>query len=391
MQKHKIEPWPYYEEDEIDASTAVMRSGLVNYRTGKEGLKFEEEFANYSSTKHALTVTNGTAALELALEALEVGKGDEVIVPSRTFIATASAVARRGAKAVVADIDIYSQNISIESIIKVFSQKTRVIIPVHLAGWPVDLDPIIEFANDNKIYVIEDCAQAHGASYKNKKVGSIGHIGCFSFCQDKIISTGGEGGMIITNNKNLYKRMWSIRDHGWDYNKSQNIDLTPGFKWMVENFGSNYRMTEFQSAIGRAQLKKLDLWVDRRIKNAEFYNNALISQNIIDPLTPPDYVKHSYYKYNILLKDNKLSKILDRDLIMQELINKQIPARVGSCPDISKEKAFSKADFSSNTPKPNTELIANQTITLPTHHTLSEKSLDYIIKNFNKCILEQNY
>ena len=386
MPIHKIEPWPYYEDDEINAATSVMRSGLVNYRTGNEGIKFEEEFSNYSGTHYALTVTNGTAALELALEALEIGKDDEVIVPSRTFIATASAVARRGAKVVVADIDIHSQNITLDTIMNVISKKTRAIIPVHLSGWPVDMDPIIELAKDNNIYIIEDCAQAHGASYKNRKVGSIGDIGCFSFCQDKILSTGGEGGMITTSHKKLYERMWSIRDHGWDYNNAKNIDPAPGFKWMVENFGSNYRMTEFQSAIGRAQLRKLDHWVDKRIRNAKFYDNALKNRNIIAPLTPPDFVRHSYYKYNILLKNNNLSNELNRNLIMQKLINRKIPARVGACPDISKEKAFSKANFDISNPKPNTELIADHTITLPAHHTLTKKSLGYIINNFNECL-----
>ena len=164
MKKINLEPWPYYENDEIEASAKVMHSGLVNYRTGTEGKKFEEEFANYCNTKYALTVTNGTAALEIALEALGIGEGDEVIVPSRTFIATASSVVRRGAKAVVADIDRYSQNITIDSILKVISPKTRAIIPVHLAGWPVELDPIIELANDSNIHIIEDCAQAHGAN-----------------------------------------------------------------------------------------------------------------------------------------------------------------------------------------------------------------------------------
>ena len=386
MKKINLEPWPYYENDEIEASAKVMHSGLVNYRTGTEGKKFEEEFANYCNTKYALTVTNGTAALEIALEALGIGEGDEVIVPSRTFIATASSVVRRGAKAVVADIDRYSQNITIDSILKVISPKTRAIIPVHLAGWPVELDPIIELANDSNIHIIEDCAQAHGATYKDRKVGSIGKVGCFSFCQDKIISTGGEGGMIVTNDKDLYKKMWSIRDHGWDYDLTKNMDSKPGFKWMVDSFGSNYRMTEFQSAIGRIQLKKLDEWLNIRTKNAQFYSNALNKINMTENLHPPNYIKHSYYKFNILLKEDTLAAEWSRDLIMQELNKRMIPVRVGSCPDISKEKAFSKESLQNENVKINTEQIANLTMLLPTHHTLSNDSINFITSNLIDCL-----
>jgi dTDP-4-amino-4,6-dideoxygalactose transaminase len=382
----KIKSWPFYEEDEIMAVQKVLLSGRVNYKTGTEGKLFEEEYAKTCDSEYALAVTNGTAALELALVAIGVTNGDEVIVPARTFIATASAVVKCGATPIVADIECNSQNMSLQTIGRLITPRTKAIIPVHLAGWPVDMDPIIELAKQKNIYVIEDCAQAHGAKYKNRSVGSIGDIGCFSFCQDKIISTGGEGGLVITNDPDLYKCMWSMRDHGLDYNKAKNLQSGIGFKWLIDSFSTNLRMTEMQSAIGRCQLLKLDNWVAKRQANANMYTSAIRDLPIWTNICPPDTNIHSYYKYNILLNQEALSTKWNRNKIIEELGKKGIESRVGACPDIANEAAFQNARLDTQNPRPNAAAIADFTLMLPVHPTLTEANISYIAENLRNTL-----
>jgi hypothetical protein len=373
-----LAPWPYYADDEIAAVTAVLRSGQVNYRTGPEGKLFESEYTAATGAKHALTVANGTAALELALQALEIGPGDEVIVPARTFIATASAVVRSGATPVVADVDLRSQNLNQNSISAVLSEKTKAIIPVHLAGWPADMDSILSVAKSSGLFVIEDCAQAHGALYKGQAVGTLGDVGCFSFCQDKIITTGGEGGLVLTNDQNLYERMWSLRDHGWDYQRAHAKSTTTGFKWLVDSFATNWRMTEMQSAIGRAQLQKLDTWVTARRKNARALTAVISNLPLVTDLTPPEDVRHSYYKYYVLLDPSALKADWTRDRILGDLNTHGIPAGVGACPDISNERAFSNLRINTSHTRPNALTLADRTLMLPVHPTLTDENIQFI-------------
>lgn len=373
-----LAPWPFFAEDEIKAVTKVLQSGHVNYRTGPEGKAFESEYAVATGASHALTVANGTAALEVALAAIEIAPGDQVIVPARTFVATAAAVARCGATPVVADIDPVSQNLTAETITAVLTDCTRAIIPVHLAGWPADMDEILAIAHASGLVVIEDCAQAHGAMYKGRAVGTLGDIGCFSFCQDKIISTGGEGGMIITSDDALYKRMWSLRDHGWDYDRAHNIDNSTGFKWLVDTFSTNWRMTESQSAIGRIQLQKLENWIAQRRVNANCLTEALDGLPIARDLTPPDSVKHSYYKYNVLINRQALADNWTRDRIVDDLNHLGVPARVGACPDIAEEAAFRNAGIDTSNPRPNAADIADCTIMLPVHPTLTTGNMNFM-------------
>lgn len=373
-----LAPWPFFAEDEIDAVAKVLRSGHVNYRTGPQGKALESEYAAATGASHALTVANGTAALEVALAAINIVPGDQVIVPARTFVATAAAVARYGATPVVADIDPLSQNLTAETITAVLNEHTRAIIPVHLAGWPADMDEILAVARASGLAVIEDCAQAHGALYKGQPVGTLGDIGCFSFCQDKIISTGGEGGLVITNDNRLYKRMWSLRDHGWDYDRAHNIDNSTGFKWLVDTFSTNWRMTESQSAIGRIQLRKLENWIDQRRANASRLTEALGGLSIARDLTPPDSVRHSYYKYNVLIDRQALADNWTRDRIVDDLNCLGVPARVGACPDIAEEAAFRNAGVDTSNPRPNAADIADCTIMLPVHPTLTKGNLDFM-------------
>ena len=267
-------PWPHFEDDEILAVVNVLRSGKVNQWTGQEVTAFEEEFARYTGTRYAVALSNGSLALDLALTALGVGPGDEVIVTPRSFIASVSCVCLKGAVPVFVDVDPDSQNITADGIEMAVTDKTKAVIAVNLAGWPCELDQIEQVCREHKITFIEDCAQAHGASFKGKKVGSVGDLGVFSFCQDKIMTTGGEGGLLVTNNKAIRDLVWSLKDHGKGFRES-NIS-TPGsqFKWLADRFGTNCRMTEIQAAIGRVLLTKLDRWVERRREYAGLFNQA---------------------------------------------------------------------------------------------------------------------
>src|SRR5690606_2622647 len=261
-------PWPCFTEEEAAAVNRVLLSNRVNYWTGQECRQFEREFAEWCGTQYAVALANGTLALDVALKALNIGPGDEVIVTSRTFLASASSIVTAGASPVFADVDLDSQNITAESIAAVLSPATRAVIVVHLAGMPAEMDAIMQLADSNNLYIIEDCAQAHGARYKDRSVGSIGHIGAWSFCQDKIMTTGGEGGMVTTNDEELWKRMWSYKDHGKSWEAVYEKQHPPAFRWLHESFGTNWRMMEMQAVIGRSQLKRMKEWKQKRQANA---------------------------------------------------------------------------------------------------------------------------
>ena len=380
----KLGPWPFYDDDEVKAASRVLQSGRVNYWTGEEGRKFENEYAAHCGVDHGLAVANGTLALELALAGLGIGPGDEVIVPARTFIATASAVAMRGAVPIVADIDPNSQNMTAETLAAALTSKAKAVIPVHLAGWPADMPSIMAVAKDRDLKVIEDCAQAHGAKIDGKTVGSFGDIGCFSFCQDKIISAGGEGGMVVTNDQALYQKMWSHRDHGRDFKKSHTPSSEPGFKWVASTFGTNMRLTEPQSAIGRIQLKKLARWTAMRRANADVLREALKSLSVVTIPEPADNFGHAYYKFCGLFDDAAFKPDWSRDRICNELDKIGVPARVGACPDISREAAFSSDQ--KQPPHPNAKSIENRTFMLPVHPTLSAENLAFIADGFCRVV-----
>ena len=260
MKKRTLGSWPNFSKRESEVAKNIILSNKVNYWTGSQGRKFEDEFSKWVGVNYSIALANGTLALELALKALKLNSKDEVIVTPRSFIASVSSVVSIGAKPVFADVNINSGNIEAENIKKAITPNTKAIICVHLGGRPCDMDPIMKLARKNKIYVIEDCAQAHGASYKGKAVGSIGDIGAWSFCRDKIMTTLGEGGMVTTNSKKLWKSMWSYKDHGKSYDAVYKKNHPEGFRWLHESFGSNYRMTEIQAAVGRIQLEKMSKW-----------------------------------------------------------------------------------------------------------------------------------
>jgi dTDP-4-amino-4,6-dideoxygalactose transaminase len=332
--------WPSLSEDELEAVSVVLRSGKLNYWTGEEGRQFETEFAAFAGCQHAVAVTNGTVALELALYALKIGTGDEVIVPSRTFIASASCVVMRGARPVFADVDPISQTLTAGSIRKVLSPSTKAIIAVHLAGWPCDMDPIIELARKHGLKVIEDCAQAHGATYKGRPVGCLGDAAAFSFCQDKIMSTGGEGGMFTTNDDDLWKRAWSFKDHGKGYDITYEQQTSSGFRWLHDSFGTNWRLTEIQAAIGRSLLAKLPNQLDRRRRNANILSQRFATLPALRVTIPPEEIGHAYYKYYVFIRPELLRDGWSRDHLLRAVVAEGIPCFSGSCSEIYLEKAF---------------------------------------------------
>lgn len=335
----KFAPWPYFAEDEVEAAAAVLRSGKVNYWTGEEGRLFEREFAAFVGCRHAVAVANGTVALELALRALGIGPGDEVVTTSRTFIASASCVAAVGARPVFADIDRDSQNVTANSIRAVLTPATKAIIPVHL-GWPCEMDEIVEFARKFQLKIVEDCAQAHGATYKGRPVGSLGDIAAFSFCQDKNLTTAGEGGMVTTNSEEMWERMWSYKDHGKSYEAVHRRQHPWGFRWLHESLGTNWRLSEVQSAVGRVGLRKLPDWIGTRRKHAAMLTERLSRiRGLRIPVTPA-HVQHSYYKYYAFIRPEKLAPGWHRDRIAQAIASHGIPTSVGTCSEIYLEKAF---------------------------------------------------
>lgn len=333
-------PWPCFEADEIEAATRVLQSGKVNYWTGEEGRRFEEEFAAQAGCKYGVALANGTLALELALLALGIGPGDEVIVPSRTFVASASCAVMRGARPVCVDVDRVSQNLTAETIKPHLTPRTKAIIAVHLAGWPCDIDPILALAKEHGVKVIEDCAQCHGATYKGRSVGSLGDVAAFSFCQDKIMTTGGEGGMLTTNEEMIWNAAWSFKDHGKSYGAVYKLQHPQGFRWLHESFGTNWRLTEMQSAMGRVLLQKLPRSVEARRRNADILTAHFSRIPGLRVTIPSQKFGHSYYKYYVFVKPEFLRDGWNRDGIMAAISAEGIPCFSGSCSEIYLEKAF---------------------------------------------------
>jgi len=335
-------PWPSLSEDEVEAASAVLRSGKLNYWTGEEVSLFENEFASFTSCRHAIAVANGTVALELALYALGIGIGDEVVVPSRTFIASASCALMRGATPVFADVEPVSQTLTADSIREVLSPHTKAIVAVHLAGWPCDMDPIIALARERGLRVIEDCAQAHGATYKGRRVGSLGDAAAFSFCQDKIMSTGGEGGILTINDDRLWKRAWSFKDHGKDHDAAYGHRQHPPseFRWLHDSFGTNWRLTEMQAAIGRSLLRKLPHQLALRRRNANILQQRFSLLSALRVTIPPEDIGHAYYKYYVFLRPDWLRDGWSRNRLLQAIAAEGIPCFSGICSEIYLEKAF---------------------------------------------------
>ena len=376
LRRAPLPPWPYFEPDEIEAAAAVLRSGRVNYWTGDEGKRFEREFAEWSGTAHAVALANGTVALEAALLAAGVGRGDDVIVTPRSFIASASCAVAVGARPVFADVDRDSQNITAQTIEAALTPRTRAIIAVHLAGWPCDMDPIMALARSRAITVIEDCAQAHGAMYRGRRVGSLGDIAAWSFCQDKILTTAGEGGMVTTDNRLLWQRVWSLKDHGKSWEAVYERKHAPGFRWLHEGFGTNWRMTEMQSALGRVALRKVDGWVERRRAHAARLNEALAGIEALRLTVPPAGVRHAYYRWYAFVRPELLREGWTRDRIMAAVAAEGVPCFSGSCGEVYLEKAFDGTGLRPAEPLPAARELGDTSLMLMVHPTLADTDTD---------------
>lgn len=382
-------PWPQFSPEEADAVHRVLMSNRVNYWTGNETRAFEKEFAAWCGTRHAIALANGTLALDIALKALDIGPGDEVVVTPRTFIASVSCVVNAGAIPVFADVDADSGNISAGTIARALTPRTKAVICVHLAGWPCDMDPIMDLADRHGLKVIEDCAQAHGARYKGRSVGSIGHIGAWSFCQDKIMTTAGEGGMVTTNDESLWRAMWAYKDHGKSYEAVYERQHPPGFRWLHESFGTNGRMLELQATIGRIQLRFLPQWIELRTR----YSLAILNACRKFPtLRIPQFscsgcdghcmfstktsgCTHAYYKCYVYVEPTALAPGWTRDRIIEEINSLGVPCYQGSCSEVYLEKAFEGTGWRPIERLPNAYLLGETSLMFLVHPTLTDSDI----------------
>ena len=368
-------PWPSYTDEDADAVRQVLLSNRVNYWTGEECRKFEEEFAAWAETPYAVAVANGTVALDLALKALNIGPGDEVVVTPRTFIASASCVINAGATPVFADVDRDSQNITADTIAAVLTSRTKAVICVHLAGWPCDMDPIMALAQQHGFFVIEDCAQAHGARYRGRSVGSIGHIGAWSFCQDKIMTTGGEGGMVTTHDKALWQAMWSFKDHGKSWEAVYERQHPPGFRWLHESFGTNWRMMEMQAVLGRRQLRQMAAWTAARRANLAKVAEAVAPFSVVRMPQPPVGVEHAAYKAYAFVQPEHLKPGWSRDRIVEEINARGVPCYQGSCSEIYRERAFINAGLAPAQRLAVAQALGDTSLMWLVHPTLTEPEM----------------
>lgn len=386
MLNTKFSPWPSFTEEEANAARDVILSNKVNYWTGQETRSFEKEFAAWSGTEYAVALANGTVALDLALKALGIGAGDEVIVTSRTFLASVSSIVNAGAVPVFADVDLDSQNFTAETIKPVLTPRTKALICVHLAGWPCDMDPIMALANEHGLKVIEDCAQAHGAFYKGRPVGSIGHIGAWSFCQDKIMTTGGEGGMVTTNDRQLWADMWAYKDHGKSWEAVYEREHAPGFRWLHESFGTNWRMLEVQAVIGRIQLRRMQDWHRARLDNARAIWTAARQLPALRVPALPDDEVHAAYKCYVFVRPASLKPDWSRDRILNEIIARGVPAFSGSCSEVYLEKAFDNTDWRPAQRLANARELGETSMMFMVHPTLTGQEIGLTCKVISEVV-----
>jgi dTDP-4-amino-4,6-dideoxygalactose transaminase len=398
----KCAPWPSFTAEEAAAVQQVLLSNKVNYWTGTECRDFEKEFAAWAETSHAVALSNGTLALDVALKALGIGPGDEVVVTPRTFIASISCVVNAGAIPVFAEVDADSGNITASTIAAVVTPRTKAVICVHLAGWPCDMDPIMALAQQHEFKVIEDCAQAHGARYKGRSVGSIGHVGAWSFCQDKIMTTGGEGGMVTTNDEALWRTMWSYKDHGKSYEAVYERVHPPGFRWLHESFGTNWRMLEMQATIGRIQLRRMTAWTASRTANAQVLLQALAPfAGSTGPVRLPNFAcsscpgaaghctvgcVHGYYKLYVYVRPENLAAGWSRDRIVETVAAKGVPCYQGSCSEVYLEKAFDGTGWRPAHRLPVARLLGETSLMLLVHPTLTAEDMDQMGEVLNSVL-----
>ena len=352
-------------KDEIKGPVEkVVTSG--GFILGEDVKLFEQEFPDYCGVKHGVGVNSGTDALFLACLACGIGKGDEVIVMPYTHIATALGISMAGARPVFVDIEEKTYNIDVSKIEKAITKKTKAILPVHLYGHPVDMDPLMEIAKKHNLKVIEDCAQAHGALYKDKKVGSFGDAACFSFYPTKNLGAFGDGGMVISNSEDIKERLLLLRDYG---RKGRYEHILKGY---------NSRLDTLQAAILRVKLKHLDEWNEKRRKSAHLYTK-LFKENNIDLVLPneSDYAKHVYHLYPVRVKDRKsvMEKLAEKGI--RTLMHYPIPIHLQ---DAYKDLGHKKGDFQIS------EKCCEEILSLPMYPELPEEEIKYVVASFREIL-----
>lgn len=365
-------PWPVFDDEQVDAVSRVLRSGRVNYWTGDEGRSFEAEFAEQVGIEHAVFVANGTVGLEAALQALALRPGSHVVTTPRTFIATSSSIVRTGLVPVFADVDPESGNITAGTIEAALTPETTAVSVVHLGGWPADMPAIRRLCDERGLALIEDCSQAHGAKLGDRHVGTFADISVWSFCQDKIITTGGEGGMVATDDHDLWQRVWSIKDHGKSWAAVYEREHPPGFRWLHESFGSNFRGTEVQAAIGRIQYRRLDDWRADRTRNAIALADLLAGVPAVTVPMPDASATHAYYRQYAYLDVDRLAPGWTRDRVLGEVSRRQpIPVLTGSCSEIYREVAFETAAWLAQRPLLQAEAMSERGVAFLVHPGLT--------------------
>lgn len=395
MTNAPLAPWPAFTQEEADAVSNVLLSNKVSYWTGTEGRAFEKEFATFAGTTHAIALGNGTLALDIAWQGLSIGSHyggsaeDEVIVTARTFMASISSIVNAGARPVFADVRRESGNIEPETVAPMITENTRAILCVHLAGWPCDMDGMRAIIGDRDIKLIEDCAQAHGARYKGKPVGGLGDLGAWSFCQDKIMTTGGEGGMVTCNDAALWRKMWAFKDHGKSWEAVYEREHAPGFRWLHESFGTNWRLTEMQSAIGRIQLRRMADWTAARNRNAAGIATALTPfTSDTGPIRLPHFAcascvscssqtgcTHAQYKFYAYVRPDNLAPDWTRDRIVDEVVSHGVPCFQGSCSEVYLEKAFDGTGWRPTERLPVAKELGETSLMFLVHPTLTEEEI----------------
>lgn len=379
--------WPCFTQEEADAVANVLLSNRVNYHTGTQTREFEQEFASWTGAAHGIALANGTLALDAALRASGIGEGDEVIVSPRSFIASVSCVVNAGARPVFADVERDSGNISPQTIADVITEETRAIIPVHLGGWPCDMEGILALAEAHKLAVIEDCAQAHGARINGRSVGTFGNFGAWSFCQDKIMTTGGEGGMLTCGDSDLFEQAWSMKDHGKSRAVMAAQGHPPGFRYVHESFGTNWRMTEMQGAIGRIQLERLNEWSAQRARNAMILAQTLrVHSDIVRLPMPGPRARHAFYRLYAYARPSQLGAGWSRDRLIAEMALVGVPVMHGSCPEIYREKAFDGTSFRPESPLPIARELGETSIAFLVHPTIDEDDAKRIASKVHKVL-----
>ena len=358
----------------------TLASNKVNYWTGQRCREFERAFAEWAESAHAIALTNGTVALDLPLHCLGIKPGDEVIVTPRSFMASVSTVVNAGATPVFADVDPDSGNLSAATIEAVLTERTKAIIPVHIGGWPCDMSDIMALARSRGIYVIEDCAQAHGARIDGKMVGGFGDVGAWSFCQDKIMTTGGEGGMVTTDDPDLWSAMWSFKDHGKSWDAVYNRTHAPGFRWVHEGFGTNWRMLEMQAVIGALQLGYMPDWTAKRTANATRIAAALapFTDIVRCPLPDPERITHAFYRLYAYVTPDALADGWDRDRIVAEVNAAGAPLLHGTCSEIYLEKAFDGTGWRPGKRLPTARQLGETSLMFLVHPTLTSEEIDHV-------------